>query len=157
MTTTDTSELRAAYAELIAIAEAGGFGPPPAGQWRAELVMAHMAANDARLAAVTEAVLAGSEASYDNDGLWEEDSAALEDYVAAHPDLVAELRKNSSQLFDLVDQLDDTTFNTVIPTHLTHAGQVVVDGPMPWGQVVAGASMRHIAMHTSQLRDLQTG
>lgn len=56
----DTTELRKAYDELLTEVAAGGFGDPRPGQWRAEQVVAHVAANDEVLASTTEAVLAGT-------------------------------------------------------------------------------------------------
>lgn len=54
----DAAQLRQAYEVLLAEAETGGFGPPPPGEWTAEQVVAHVAANDELLIEATEAVIA---------------------------------------------------------------------------------------------------
>lgn len=151
----DTSELRGLYNSFIALGEAGGFGPPPAGEWRAEIVLAHIARNDERLLEVTEQVLAGGDGlTYDNNGLWENDSEILEAYVKEHPDLVGRVRSCSDALMAAVERLDEATGAIPVHTTITHAGHVVLDAPVPWGQVVAGAQLRHIGMHIEQLQDL---
>jgi hypothetical protein len=54
----DTTELERAYADFLAVARAGGFGPPPPGEWTAEQVIAHVACADTSIAAVALLVAA---------------------------------------------------------------------------------------------------
>ena len=157
----ETTDLRAAYDEFIEVASSGGFGSPPPQEWRAEMVMAHLAANDLRLLEVTQAVLAGDAARLDtlrldNVGTNEWDSAALEEFIAAHPDLIGEIRKGSVTLCDAAERLDEQTAATMVPLHLVHAGSVVVDEAMPWGQFLLGAGPNHVRGHANQLRALRT-
>lgn len=116
--------------------------------------MAHLAANDRRLLEVTEAVLAGDPAQLNNIGTHEWDSPALEEFIAAHPDLVGEIRKGSDALCSAAEKLDERTAATMVPLHLLHAGSVVVDEAMPWGQFLLGAGPNHVRGHANQLRAL---
>ena len=56
----DTTTLRSAYASLIGEARQGGFGEPPEGEWNADQIIAHVAANDELLATTTRQVLDGA-------------------------------------------------------------------------------------------------
>lgn len=150
----DTSDLRGLYEEFLALGAAGGFGPPPEGEWRAELVLAHIACNDARLLATTQAVIDGRDATYTNEGIWQNESDELEQYVRDTPDLLAAIRTNRDALLAAVEQLGDKA-TTEVPATITHAGHVVLDGPVPWADLVAGASIRHIGMHIEQLQALK--
>jgi hypothetical protein len=46
----DTTKLDEGHRELAALARAGGFGPPPPGEWTAEQVLAHVACADTAIA-----------------------------------------------------------------------------------------------------------
>jgi hypothetical protein len=43
----DVTRLRQRHDEFLAVAEAGGFGPPPAGEWDAGQILAHVALGEA--------------------------------------------------------------------------------------------------------------
>ncbi|MEO9199426.1 MAG: hypothetical protein ABI206_11830, partial [Antricoccus sp.] len=62
----DTTTLRQAYSDFLAIAEVGGFTTPPTGEWRAEQLLAHIIAADTGITAVALSVAAGQRPSYDN-------------------------------------------------------------------------------------------
>jgi hypothetical protein len=62
----DVTRLRQAHDEFLAVAEAGGFGPPPAGEWDAGRILAHVALGEASGAAAALAIAAGQRAVYDN-------------------------------------------------------------------------------------------
>lgn len=42
----ETTDLWAAYADLLAVAGRGQFGVPPPGEWTAEQLLAHIVATD---------------------------------------------------------------------------------------------------------------
>jgi hypothetical protein len=62
----DVGALRQAHEDFLEVAKAGGFGPPPPGEWDAERLLAHVAAADAAIASVALAVAAGQRPGYDN-------------------------------------------------------------------------------------------
>jgi hypothetical protein len=41
----DVGKLHQAHEDFLSVVADGGFGPPPAGEWDAERVLAHVAAN----------------------------------------------------------------------------------------------------------------
>lgn len=151
----DTSKLRQAYEALFAEAAAGGFGPPPAGEWTAEQVLAHVAANDRLLAETTEAVLAGDpRAYYNHDAI---DVARLDALVAERGDLagLVELaRGTSGALFALAERLGEQG-DTPVHTYVRDGEQVMVDQPLPWGQVLDLHAGGHLPVHIQQLRSLR--
>lgn len=55
----DTNDLRKAYESVVVEVAAGGFGPPPAGEWDAGRIVGHLVLTDELLAAVTADVLRG--------------------------------------------------------------------------------------------------
>src|SRR6516165_3091200 len=62
----DVCALHQAHEDFLEVAKAGGFGPPPPGEWDAERLLAHVAAADAAIASVALAVAAGQRPAYDN-------------------------------------------------------------------------------------------
>ena len=62
----DIHALRKAHDEFLDMATGGGFGPPPPGEWDAERLLAHVAAADAAIASIAQAVVGGPRVSYDN-------------------------------------------------------------------------------------------
>jgi hypothetical protein len=62
----DIANLRKAYHDLLAVVEAGGFGPPPSGEWDAEQILAHILSVDTSIASAALAVVSGQRPAYDN-------------------------------------------------------------------------------------------
>ncbi len=62
----DVRLLRKAHEDFLTVAAGGGFAAPPAGEWDAERLLAHVAAADAAIASVALAVAGGQRSSYDN-------------------------------------------------------------------------------------------
>ncbi len=152
----DTAVLRGAYEVLLTEVAAGGFGPPPRGDWSAEQVVAHLTLNDDLLVAATEAVLSGAPwAYYDHDAVRTPQVTAL---VAECGDLAVltdRLRASSERLCALVARLDADTADTPVETHLRDGDRIVVDGSLPWGRVLDIHERVHLPAHTDQLRVLR--
>jgi hypothetical protein len=151
----DTTSLRSAYAAFLDLARTGRFGAPgtPTAQWDATHVVAHVAANDELLAAVTREVLAGSaERYYNHDAV---DTARLGALIADRSlaDLADWLEATSTRLCDLLDTLpeDDAA---LVHAHIQDSGATVLDQPLPWHRFMAVQAARHLPMHTEQLRSL---
>jgi hypothetical protein len=153
----DTSELEAAYRSFLDVARAGGFKPPSdRKEWSAELVLAHVAANDRLLAAATAAVLDGEPASYDNSAANSE--AYLEAVARAAGDwdgLVAEVRRCGLELVLLARRLDEQQATTAVATRIVDGGEVRVDAPMPWSGVLVTQAQVHLPDHQAQLAGLR--
>jgi hypothetical protein len=140
----DTTELRKAYESVAAEAEAGGFGPPPPGEWDAGRIVAHLALNDDLLASVTEAVLAGRAVRFDN-------------RASLHPEpaTVDVLRRSGARLCDLVDRLTGEQAATVVPVLIQDGEEIAVDQPMPWGVLLGIQASFHLPAHGKQLAALR--
>jgi len=152
----DSTELRHAYATFLDVAREGGFGLPPADGWTAEQVLAHIALNDRALIAATRDVLAGVPTSLDNRPVTSGVRLArhARERGGLSP-LIEDIDTSSRTLCDLVDRMDDHLARTEVPTHLVDGDEVRLDGPLPWGRVVGGASRYHLEVHAEQLRELR--
>ena len=150
--------LRAAYTAFYAEARGGGFGDPPAGEWTAPQVVAHIALTDAELAAVCRLLIARKPAAFDNGAV--QDPGNLDRFVDGRPidAVIVDAERASEDLVLLVNRLDDDQLPTSVPCHLTD------DDP---GALAAPAARRHPAavpqpgphppLHTAQLADLRPG
>jgi cytosine/adenosine deaminase-related metal-dependent hydrolase len=153
----DATALRSAYEELFAEAEAGGFGLPPAGEWTAELVLAHIAANDELLTAATEAVLADDPQAYHVDEAVS--SARRASAASSRGDDLAGLigwaRSTSMRLCELAERLGERD-NTWVHTHIQDGDETIVDQPLPWARTLDIHAKVHLPLHVDQLRALRT-
>jgi hypothetical protein len=57
----DVAALRTAHEDFLAVATAGGFGPPVHGEWDAERLLAHVAATNAAIIASVALAAAGGQ------------------------------------------------------------------------------------------------
>ena len=145
----ELAELAAAYEAFFAEAALGGFGPPTGAEWTAEQVVAHVAVNDDGLAAVCRTLLRGLDASFDNAP--SNDRPVLDALVT-----LARTRAETVRL--LLGRLDTDQLSTAVPCHLVDHGEVVLDRPMPWGQLATRTQAGfHLPLHTEQLRALRAG
>ncbi len=159
-TVTDTAALRAAYATFFAEALAGGFGPPPAGEWSHLQVVAHVAVNDDGIAAVSRGIVQRLETRFDN--ALPNDLATLDVLVKAHDGdlaaLVATARQRAQEVVLLLERLGPEQLETRVPCRLVDHGEVVLDESMEWGRIaVTVQAGRHLPAHTDQLRSLRPG
>jgi uncharacterized protein YciI len=150
-----SGSLETAYAPFAASLLAGGFGPPPDGEWPAELIAAHVTRNNDLIAEVAEKVVAGDEpVAYDNlTGVDDAELASYADEVGGLPGLAREVERSAARLARAMQALDDRAsaeIHVVIRDH----GKIVHDGPMPIGEFIEGNASFHLAMHADQLRSL---
>ena len=154
----DTIDLASAYARFLAEASGGVFDPPPAGQWSAELVVAHVATNDRILAAVTSELLAGGRPSYDNEpATLEANLRAAADAAGGLPDLIEVARAESENVLRLVAALEPAQAETPVHFRAMDAGVLTVDRHLPWAQVLDIHTHRHLPSHIEQLAALRPG
>jgi uncharacterized protein YndB with AHSA1/START domain len=150
--------LAAAYEDFYAEALAGAFAAPPAGEWTAERVVAHVALNDVGLASVARALVVHRPPVLDNEAV--NDPAVLDAFVDEHggeiPRLVAAARATSATLLALLARLDDEHLDTPVASRLQDHGRVVVDADLPLSRLALVIQPRnHLPSHTDQLRALR--
>ena len=151
----DTTQLRAAYADFLAVAEAGGFGPPPPGEWDAAHLLAHIYAGHHQVASLALAVLAGARPVYDNRiALDEWNLREVIDQAGNLPRLIELVRRGGELYCAVADQLTDRQLDVQIPVLIVSNDELIVDEPWPLRQLVAGIGMIHLPRHADQLRSL---
>ncbi|SDY68163.1 hypothetical protein SAMN05444365_103103 [Micromonospora pattaloongensis] len=151
----EAAELRRAYDALLAEIEAGGFAPPPPGQWRAEQVAAHVVANDELLLRTTEAVLAGSPwVYYNHNELHNPQLDAIIAECGGLPGLADRLRESSERVSGVIGRLG-VHGETLVHTLIRDGFALRVDEPLPWGRVLDLHGRLHLPTHTDQLRALR--
>jgi uncharacterized protein YciI len=150
-----SGSLEVAYAPFTASLLAGGFGPPPDGEWPAELVAAHIARNNDLIAEAAEKVIAaGDPVSYDNAAAV--DDAALAGYAdeaGGLPGLAREVERSATRLARAADGLGDRAA-TEVHVVIRDGGRIVRDGPIPIGAFIDGNASFHLDAHLDQLRSL---
>jgi hypothetical protein len=143
-----------AYATFIAELEAGGFGEPTDGGWRAEQIAAHVARNQELLIEVTDAVLHDEPATYDNADATGSD---LDQYVRSYGGLgglADRLAVTTITLRELAAQLGERGL-TEVPVLIRDGGETVIDQPVPWAKLLEIDATGHLPRHLAQLRALR--
>jgi hypothetical protein len=152
----DVSALRKAHEDFLAVAEGGGFGPPPAGEWDAERLVAHVGLTDAAIASVALAALAGQRPSYDNRASLDEWN--LRRVVSGHGDLdgVIEFARTSGRLLrEVAAGLPGPVLAVSVPVLIISNDALVVDAPRPLNDLIAGIAEFHLPQHAEQLARLR--
>lgn len=142
------------YADFITEVLAGGFAPPPAGRLSAEEIAAHVALNHEELIRTTETILSGYEAEYDNRSAL--DPRELGRYVLAYHGLrglADRLAVTVVTLRELMRRMDENG-SVAVPVSI-HEGDLSVDGPMPWDEVLKLDESSHVRLHLAELRALR--
>ena len=151
----NTDALRNNYQALVDAATAGGFGPPPVDEWSAEQIIAHLTANDDLLAATTTDVLAGRPTSYDNAFAIDTDRlSALVDECGGRDGVIERLRKSSTRLVELAEQIDEDLGSTMLHVHILDGTNVQVDQPLPIAALFGAQALVHLPAHLKQLESL---
>ncbi len=151
-----TFNIEAAYAPFVAALLAGGFEPPPEGEWSAEMVAAHVVRNNDLIADAAEKIAAGTPVAYDNAGSVDEDALSRLIQVAGGlVGLARELERSALRLNRSYLALGDANVVTELPVVIADHGVTVRDAPMPIGDLIEGNASFHLDMHYDQLRALQ--
>jgi uncharacterized protein YciI len=149
-----SESLQAAYAPFVASLLAGGFGPPPAGEWPADLVAAHVARNNDLIAEAAEKVAAGEAAAYDNAvGVDEAELAVYSASVGGLTGLAREVERSAARLERARDRLGDLA-GAEVHVVIRDNGKIVRDGPIPIGAFIDGNASFHLDAHADQLKSL---
>lgn len=150
----DTTALRAAYREFLAIADRGGFDRPPPGEWSAEELLAHIVATDTGITAIALSVAAGQRPTYDN--RYALDGWNLARIAAARslPDLADRVRRRAALLCQVAEDLDDAELAVPVHCLILSGCTVMADAAMPLGDLVNGIGAVHLPGHAAQLAAL---
>jgi hypothetical protein len=157
----DTAPLQDAYRTLLdaaaAVAGAGDPDPvPPAGEWNAGQILAHVAIVTATTIATVSAVASGTSATYDNRIAL--DTWTIERLVAragGHAGLRDRVRCQGDCLCALGGPaLSEAELGTPVPTLLLSHGSVLVDQLVPLRELVTGLADVELPAHTKQLLSL---
>ena len=157
----DTAPLRDAYETLLdaaaAVAGAGDPGPvPPAGEWDAGQILAHVAIVTATTIATVSAVAAGTSATFDNRTAL--DTWTIDRLVAragGNAGLRERIRRQGDCLCALGGPaLSEAELSTPVPTLLLSGGTVLVDQLVPLRDLVTGLADVELPAHARQLLSL---
>ncbi|RVX39787.1 hypothetical protein EDD27_2160 [Nonomuraea polychroma] len=154
----DATALREAHANLLNVAEKCAdqqrMAPPP-GEWPAEFVLAHVAKNDALLADATELLIAGRALTFDNAEAIDEDVLlGIAAESGGWANLCALVKANGERLAQLTECLTPEQAATLVPSKIVDNGEVRLDSPVPWAQVLQINATFHVLAHTRQLEEL---
>jgi hypothetical protein len=152
----DTAPLRDAYRALLdaaaTVADSGETSPPPAGEWNAEQILAHVAIVTATTIAAASCVASGANTTYDN-------RIALDtwtiDRVIGRAGGNAGLRERiglqGEALCTLGPALSEAELDTLVPTLLLSGDKVLVDQPMRLRDLITGLADAELPGHAKQL------
>ena len=151
----DSTVVRTAYAEFLAVAEAGTFAPPPPGEWDASHLLAHIYTTHAHITSVALQVIAGQRPAYDNRSSLDEWNLRRVISAAGDlPGLISLVRWGGDLHCTVVEQLSDAHAEVLVPVLIISNNDLIVDQPWPLGQLAQGIGTIHLPRHTDQLRSL---
>lgn len=154
----DNTSLRDAYRALLdaaaTVADSGDTSPvPPAGEWNADQILAHVAIVTGATIAAVSAVASGTNTTYDN--RMAQDSWTIERVIALTGGN-AGLRDRIRLLGDALcalggPMLSEAELDTLVPALLLSNGEVLVDQPMPLRELITGLTEVELPNHAAQL------
>ncbi len=155
--TMDTAPLRDAYRTLLeaaaTVADSGDTITPPADEWNADQILAHVAIVTATTIAAASCVASGANTTYDN-------RVALDtwtiDRVITHAGGNAGLRERIRLQGEALcafggSALSDAELDTLVPTLLLSNDKVLVDQPVSLRDLIMGLADVELPGHTKQL------
>ena len=157
----DTEPLRDAYHALLdaaaAVACSDDPGPvPPAGEWNADQILAHVALITATTIATVSCVASGTSASYDNRMAL--DTWTIDRLIAragGTAGLRARIRRHGDSLCAIGGPaLSEAELDTLVPTLLLSGDTVLVDQLVPLRELFTGLADVELPAHTRQILDL---
>ena len=153
----DVRALRQAHEDFLEVAKAGGFGPPPPGEWDAERLLAHVAAADAAIASAALAVAAGQRPAYDNrPSLDEWNLRRIVAEAGGLDGLIELVRERGRLLCEVAAALSESAGTVRINVLIISNDELVVDEPWPLADLIAGAGTIHLPRHGRQLAGLRS-
>jgi uncharacterized protein YciI len=150
----EPSGLESSYDDFVLTLRSRRFLVPDHG-WTAELIGAHVAANNDLIADLAERVARGDQPTYDNAD--EIDDVALAAYVARVGDanaVASEIERSAQRLARARDSLGSEGLEYQLPAIIRDGDTIAHDGPLPLGAFIAGNADFHLERHVEQLRAL---
>jgi hypothetical protein len=136
------------------VADSGDTGPvPPAGEWNAEQILAHVAIVTAATIAAASSVAAGVNTTYDNRialDTWTIDRVIA--LAGGNAGLRERIRGQGEALCALGGPaLSEAELDTLVPTLLISKDILLADQPMPLRDIITGLAEVELPGHTKQL------
>jgi hypothetical protein len=157
----DTAPLRDAYRALLdaaaTVADSGDPSPiPPAGEWNADQILAHVAIVTAASIAAVSSVASGTNTLYDNRLAL--DTWTIERLIAragGNAGLRDRIRLQGDSLCALGGPaLSEAELDTLVPTLLLSDDTVLVDQLVPLRELITGLAEVELPTHAEQLLSL---
>jgi hypothetical protein len=154
----DTTPLRDAYRALLdaaaTVAGAGDTKPvPPAGEWNADQILAHVSLVNAVTIAAASAVASGANTTYDNriaQDIWTIERVIS--LAGGNAGLRERIRLQGDALCALgVPALSEAELDTLVPTLLLSNDTLLVNQPVPLKALITGLADVELPGHTQQL------
>lgn len=154
----DTTPLRDAYRALLdaaaTVAGSGDTSPvPPAGEWNADQILAHVAIINAATIAAASSVASGANTTYDNRIAL--DTWTIERVISlacGNAGLRERIRLQGDALCALGGPvLSEAELDTLVPALLLSNDTVLVDQPVPLRELITGLAEVELPGHTQQL------
>ena len=128
---------------------------PPAGEWNADQVLAHVAIVTAATVVAASSVAAGANTTYDNRVAL--DAWTIERLIAragGNAGLRDRVRRQGESLCALGPALSEAELDTLVPTLLLSRDTVLVDQLVPLRELITGLAEVELPTHTRQLLSL---
>jgi hypothetical protein len=128
---------------------------PPAGEWNADQVLAHVSIINAATIAAASCVASGASTTYDNRTA--QDNWTIERVIAragSRAGLRERIRHQGDALCALGQPLSEAELDTLVPALLLSNGKVLVDQPLQLRDIITGLAEVELPGHTRQLQAL---
>jgi hypothetical protein len=153
----DTTPLRDAYRALLdaatTVADSGETSGPPAGEWNADQILAHVTIVGATTIAAASCVASGANTAYDN--RIAQDTWTIDRVIAragGNAGLRERIRLQGEALCTLGGAaLSEAELDTLVPTLLLSNDKVLVDQPVQLRALIMGLADAELPGHTKQL------
>jgi len=154
----ESTTLRDAYRALLdaaaTVADSGDTSTvPPAGEWNADQILAHVAIVTAATITAVSSAATGATTTYDN--RMAQDGWTLERVIAlagGNAGLRDRIRLQGDALCALGGpMLSEAELDTLVPALLLSNGKVLVDRPVPLRDLITGLAEAELPGHTEQL------
>jgi hypothetical protein len=148
--------MRKSVGEFLAVADDGGFGQPPAGEWDAERILAHAASALASGTAAALAIASGQRPVYDNRvSLDEWNLQRIVAEAGGLAGLIDLVRRYGELLCQVAGGLGQRELDVGLHVLIVSRDQLLVDEPRPLGSLLSGLCETHLPPHADQLRGLR--
>jgi hypothetical protein len=156
----DTTPLRDAFGTLLdaaaTVAKADPAPIPPAGEWNADQILAHVAIINAATISTLSAITSGTHTTYDNrvsQDAWT--LAHLIEVAGGNEGLRERIRTQAEALYLLAGPiLSEIELDTPVPARLVSKDTILVDQPIPLRDIITDLAHVELPGHAAQLHAL---